>query len=70
MNQYRVNKSTATNPNNNNEVHKEGCYHYARMTSYEDLGSHSSCHSAVLLAKAKGYDADGCATCNPACHNG
>lgn len=68
---YRVNKDTSGNPNGNNEVHNETCYHYNRMNSYEDLGWHSSCQSAVAEAKRRGYSrADGCAKCSPACHRG
>lgn len=70
MKRYRVNKNTANNPNGNNEVHSEDCRHYNQLYSYEDLGYHSNCQSAVASAKAKGYNkADGCAVCSPACQN-
>lgn len=71
MANYRVNKNTDTNPNGNNEVHKDSCPHYSMLTNYENLGPHSSCSSAVLTAKVKGYSkADGCKICIPECHNG
>jgi hypothetical protein len=71
MKKYRVNKNTSTNPNGNNEVHDESCRHYYQLVSYEDLGLHSGCKTAVAEAKRKGYSkADGCKVCSPECHNG
>lgn len=71
MKNYRVNKNTATNPNGNNEVHSEDCHHYNQLVSYEYLGQHSSCQSAVAEAKRRGYSkADGCKDCSPACNRG
>lgn len=69
MKQYRINKNTTNNPNGNNEVHNEDCRHYHQLVSYEYLGSHSTCQSAVAEAKRRGYSrADGCAVCSPECH--
>ena len=71
MKNYRVNKDTSANPNGNNEVHSEDCYHYNRLLSFENLGLHSNCQSAVTAAKQKGYwKADGCRNCSPTCHRG
>ncbi len=71
MKRYRANKNTETNPNGNNEVHSEDCYHYSRLSSYADLGYHYGCQTAVEKAKSLGYyKADGCATCCPTCHKG
>lgn len=68
MANYRVNKNTYTNPNGDNEVHKEGCVHYQLLTNYEYLGNFSTCAEAINNAKTKGYKADGCANCIPSCH--
>jgi len=69
MNNYRLNRNTGSNPNGNNEVHKDTCVHYSGLLSYEDLGSHWTCSSAVQKAKSLGYSkADGCKTCSPGCH--
>lgn len=71
MKRYRLNKNKDSNPNGNNEVHSQDCRFYNQLTSYVDLGLHSSCHSAVASAKALGYpNADGCKVCSDACNNG
>jgi hypothetical protein len=71
MKYYRVNKNTADNPNGNNEVHSDDCPYYNQIVSYESLGQHSNCHSAVAEAKRRGYSrADGCKVCSPECHRG
>lgn len=70
MNYYRVNKSTSSNPNGDNEVHKDTCYHYENLSNYESLGQHSNCSNAVATANRKGYKADGCKNCIPECHKG
>lgn len=69
MANYRVNKNTDSNPNGDNEVHKDDCQHYNSLNSFESLGWHLTCASAVTNAISKGYKADGCKTCNPTCHN-
>jgi len=69
MRNYRMNKRTDTNPNGNNEVHNDSCDYYYQLSSYEDLGPHSSCVSAVAKAKSMGYpNADGCSVCSSICH--
>jgi len=70
MNYYKVNKNTTSNPNGDNEVHKDTCQHYSTLSNYDSLGQHSSCGSAVTEARRKGYDADGCRNCIPECHKG
>jgi hypothetical protein len=68
---YRVNKRTEGNPNGNNEVHVETCIHYNQLVSFEELGFHFNCQSAVQAAKNRGYaKADGCITCSLPCHRG
>lgn len=68
MAKYRVNKNTQS-PNNDHEVHKEGCIWWPTQ-NYIDLGEHSSCTTAVAAAKAIYSDANGCKTCSPQCHKG
>ncbi len=68
MANYRVNKNTKS-PNNDHEVHKEGCRYWPTQ-NYIDLGPHSSCHTAVSKAKNYYSDANGCNTCSPDCHRG
>lgn len=70
MNNYRVNKNTTSNPKGHNEVHNDTCPHYHTLMSYEELGAHANCVSAVTAARAKGYNADGCRICIPNCNNG
>jgi hypothetical protein len=50
------------------EVHKESCRYLPGPLSRIDLGLHPNCNSAVLEARRRGYNADGCAFCCPACH--
>jgi hypothetical protein len=68
MANYCVNRNNE-NPNGDHEVHKEGCVWWPNPENRIDLGEHSSCHSAVVLAKPYYANADGCATCSPDCHN-
>lgn len=70
MNNYRVNKNTSSNPNGDNEVHKDTCRHYNELLNYESLGAHSSCSNAVSMANRNGYKADGCKNCIPECNKG
>lgn len=70
MASYYVNKSDLSNPNNNHEVHKEGCYWMPSSYNCEYLGEYSSGVPAVAEAKRRGYsDADGCKTCCPEAHH-
>lgn len=68
MDRYFVNKNTDTNPNNDHEVHKDGCH---KMPSNRiDLGLHADCHNAVNYSKRVYYEnSDGCILCIPLCHN-
>lgn len=70
VHEYKVNTNTHTNPNGHNEVHRDDCPQYPHLTSVVLLGEHTTCGCAVELAKAKGYNADGCRSCIPDCHRG
>lgn len=62
---YYVNDAPRPNQKQH-EVHKSGCIYMP--SSKTNLGDHADCHSAVRKAKTTYKDADGCATCCPACH--
>lgn len=50
-----------------NEVHKEGCDWWPSERA--ELGLHSSCDTAVQMAKGVGFkDANGCIHCCRDCH--
>ncbi len=71
MPNYIVNRNAQAN--GDNEVHvtpRSSCYspRYPAPENQESLGSHASCHGAVQEAKRRGYKADGCYYCSPACH--
>lgn len=68
MPKYYVNTRTDTNPNNDHEVHKEGCH--KMPSSVKDLGNHLTCDSAVAAAKMIYSNSDGCAICSSSCHKG
>lgn len=68
---YYVNKKTDTNPNNNNEVHAEGCPKMPSPVNREYIGLFTNGRDAVAAAKRKGYiNADGCYYCCPEAHRG
>ena len=67
MDRYFLNKNTETNPNNDHEVHKEGC-HLLPLRDGIDLGLHPNCQSAVTAAKGIYANSDGCIQCIPECH--
>ena len=67
MPKYYVNKNTDTNPNNDHEVHEEGCH--KMPSSVVDLGYHTNCDSALTAAKNIYSNSDGCRICSPSCHN-
>lgn len=67
---YYVNKVTTSNPNNNHEVHAEGCQWMPSAINRDYLGYFNSCGEAVKKAKEKYLNVDGCATCCPLCHKG
>ena len=68
MAKYWVNDSTENNPNNDHEVHKEGCHLLPLITSKTPLGEHPNCASAVAAAKKIYPNSDGCIHCIPECH--
>lgn len=68
MDQYYVNNRTETNPHKDHEVHKAGC-RYMPIYDRTALGLHRNCKSAVLEAKKKYSNSDGCKTCCPECHS-
>lgn len=67
MDEYWVNNRTDTNPNNDHEVHKEGCPVMPDDKTY--LGLHDNCNSALHKARAYYSSVDGCIPCIPECHD-
>ena len=67
MKRYWVNKNVDTNPNNDHEVHAEGCHYIPNQKI--DLGYHASCHGAIRVAKLHYQNVDGCSNCCADCHN-
>lgn len=68
MYKYYVNRDDSKNPNNNHEVHKEGCRYMP--TSKIFLGEFVNAVPAVAKAKRDYYkDADGCIHCCPEAHH-
>lgn len=69
MYKYYINPNRYSNPNFNNEVHKEGCTWMPNNPAY--LGYFNNGKEAVSYAKTIGYDrADGCAVCCSEAHKG
>lgn len=68
MAKYWVNNRTNSNPNNNHEVHKEGCRYMPSDKTY--LGEFLSCHGALAEARKHHRKVDGCAICCNECHTG
>ncbi|AFL83246.1 hypothetical protein Belba_0589 [Belliella baltica DSM 15883] len=64
MNRYVVNNEAQAN--GDHEVHKSGCAFFP--SSYQDLGNHSSCRSAIVEAKKIYSKSDGCFHCSSDCH--
>jgi hypothetical protein len=54
--------------NGDHEVHRETCQFLPASHNRKWLGEHTSCHSAVALAKLYDPRADGCYFCSSACH--
>lgn len=55
---------------NDREVHEDNCGWIKNSDNLEQLGFHTTCHSAVDEAKRRGYfSADGCLYCSSPCHN-
>lgn len=70
MNRYIVNNNDTLNPGRHHEVHTMEHAVQLRVSSYIDLGYCSSAVEAKRKAKAYYRDADGCAICCPAAHEG
>jgi len=66
MNNYYVNNNAQSN--GDHEVHKEGCIYMPSNKTY--LGQFSSCHGAVVEAKKRYPQSNGCKTCSNDCHTG
>ena len=66
MARYVVNNNTDTNPNNDHEVHVQGCSSFP--SDYKELGDHASCQVAIAVAKTIYSDVDGCRICSGDCH--
>lgn len=65
---YYVNDNAQ--PNGDHEVHKDGCGWLAMAISKSYLGYYSTCGEAVIVAKRKYWQSNGCAYCSAACHTG
>lgn len=50
------------------EVHTQDCHKLPNVHNREYLGLFGSCQPAVNVARQKGYHANGCIHCCPACH--
>lgn len=71
MKHYYLNKDTSSNPNNDHEVHAEGCVWMPSPLNRQYLGYYSNANQAVVKAKQMGYSkVDGCNTCCPEAHHG
>ena len=62
---YYVNDNAQ--PNGDHEVHIENCIYYSRMINTY-LGEYDSCQEAVLVAKKKHKQVNGCISCCRPCH--
>lgn len=69
MKPYYINLDTSTNPNNDHEVHVEGCVWMPSISNRKYLGYFNNGNEAVQKAIQLGYyKVDGCATCCPEAH--
>lgn len=66
MANYYVNNNPQ--PTGEHEVHEHGCPHLAFIRSSTPLGWHQGCRTAVMAARQRFANVDGCATCSPVCH--
>lgn len=70
MDNYRINRTSNGNPNNNHEIHNEKCPYFSLLINYEDLGRFYNCKEAIREAKNRLYTrVDGCKVCCKDCHN-
>lgn len=70
MNHYYINNDQTKNPGLHHEVHTESHANELKISNKSYLGYFSNCQSALIKAKEKYNDADGCAICCPNCHKG
>lgn len=72
MKNYYLNRDRSSNPNNNNEVHVDGCYWLSLVPLYNRvyLGFFNNGREAVAHAKKTYPYADGCKNCCPEAHKG
>ena len=66
MENYYVNRNAQDN--GDHEVHVDTCYYFSSMNNKEYLGVFTGCEGAVIEAKKRGYNANGCKFCCTRCH--
>jgi len=66
MDDYYVNKNQQET--GEHEVHKDGCKHMPLSHNRTYLGKFLSCKGAIIKAKEKYKNVDGCYYCANACH--
>ena len=66
MPSYYVNRNVQLN--GDHEVHRPGCAYFPNPENAEYLGEHRFCYTAVIEAKNRGYNANGCYYCSRECH--
>ena len=67
MESYYVNKN-AQPLSGDNEVHTSKCSFLPKIENREYFGLFNNCNEAVVQAKKKGYNANGCYYCCNSCH--
>lgn len=67
MKNYYVNRKKQP-ISGDNEVHTSDCTFMPSIENREYLGLFSNCKDAVIDAKKKGYNANGCYFCSNSCH--
>jgi len=71
MPKFYVNRDASHNPNNDHEIHKEGCSWMPNSENAIFLGNFPSCHEALAKAKNDYWrKSDGCKNCCKECHHG
>lgn len=63
---YVVN--TKQQPNDDHEVHWDGCNYLPHPSNRHNLGVFDNCHAAVLAAKRIYPKSNGCFHCSRPCH--
>lgn len=67
MSDYYVNKNAQSN--GDHEVHKSGCSYLPNKENRIFLGNFSECYSALVRARQRYSQVDGCYYCSNACHS-